>query len=102
MKACTAFRLAMLSNGFAPLLDNGKRAVETGWPKQRVTEADVLAWDRCLPATTGMRIDGDLAVIDVDVDETAFIEALAEGVDRQGRRALRPAGVAALAWGRSG
>ena len=84
-----------------------------------MTEADVMAWDRSRLATTGLKIDGDLAVIDVDVLEPALVRALAEGmdksspscsraagaprrrhqggVDRARRRTLRPARVVALA-----
>ena len=64
MQERTAFRLAMLRNGFQPLLNNCKRPIEKGWPKKIVTEAEVLSWDRSALASTGMKIDGDLAVID--------------------------------------
>ena len=32
MQARTAFRLAMLANGYWPLLNDCKRSIETGWP----------------------------------------------------------------------
>jgi len=69
MQARTVFRLAMLKNGFQPLLNDCKRPIEKGWPKQIVDEAEVLSWDRSALASTGLKIDGDLAVIDVDVAE---------------------------------
>ena len=43
MQARTAFRLAMLANGYWPLLNDCKRAVEPGWPIKIVAAADVLA-----------------------------------------------------------
>ena len=103
MRDCTAFRLAMLANGFTPLLNDRKRSIEKGWPRQRVTEADVMAWDRSLLATTGLRIDGDLAVIDVDVLEPALVRALAEGMDKSfpelfARGLVRHAGGIKEAW----
>jgi hypothetical protein len=103
VRDCTAFRLAMLANGFTPLLNAGKRSIEKGWPKQRVTEADVMAWDRSLLATTGLRIDGDLAVIDVDILEPALVQALAETLDESfpelfARGLVRHAGGAKEAW----
>ena len=103
MRDCTAFRLAMLANGFTPLLNDGKRSIEKGWPRQRVTEADVMAWDRSLLATTGLRIDGDLAVIDVDIVEPALVQALAETLDKSfpelfARGLVRHAGGAKEAW----
>ena len=103
MRDCTAFRLAMLANGFTPLLNDGKRSIEKGWPRQRVTEADVMAWDRSLLATTGLRIDDDLAVIDVDIVEPAIVQALAETLDKSfpelfARGLVRHAGGGKEAW----
>jgi hypothetical protein len=82
MRACTAFRLAMLANGFQPLLNDCKRPIEKGWPTKIVDEAEVLSWDRSALASTGLKIDGDLAVIDVDVTESAFVDALADAFNR--------------------
>jgi hypothetical protein len=81
MHARTAFRLAMLANGFKPLLNDCKRSIETGWPTKIVDEAEILSWDRSALASTGLKLDGDLAVIDVDVSERAFVEALAGALD---------------------
>ena len=67
MQERTAFRLAMLRNGFQPLLNDCKRPIEKGWPTKIVDEAEVLSWDRSALASTGLKLDGDLAVIDVDV-----------------------------------
>ena len=38
MQARTAFRLAMLKNGFQPLLNDCKRPIEKGWPRHAVDE----------------------------------------------------------------
>jgi hypothetical protein len=46
MQERTAYRLAMLKNGFQPLLNDCKRPIEKGWPKKIVDEVEVLAWDR--------------------------------------------------------
>src|SRR5262245_33558715 len=81
MQARTAFRLAMLANGFVPLLTNCKRPIEKGWPKRAVDEAEVLSWDRSALASTGLKIDGDLAVIDVDVADASLVAALADAFD---------------------
>ena len=77
----TRFRLAMLANGFQPLLNDCKRPIEKGWPKQVVDEAEVLSWDRSALESTGLKIDGDLAVIDVDVADASFVAALADAFD---------------------
>jgi len=78
----TAFRLAMLANGFQPLLTDCKRPIEKGWPKRTVDEAEVLSWDRSALLSTGMRLDGDLAVIDVDVADAGLVAALADALGK--------------------
>jgi hypothetical protein len=83
MQERSAFRLAMLANGFQPLLNDCKRPIEKGWPKRIVNEVEVLSWDRSALASTGLRIDGDLAVIDVDVSEVDLVETLAATFDER-------------------
>ena len=101
MYARTCFRLAMLRNGYQPLLNDCNRSVETGWPRRTVDEAEVLSWDRSALTSTVMKVDGDLAVIDVDVSEAALVEELASALDKsfpelfaRDPRFLGPAGVA--------
>jgi hypothetical protein len=79
----TRFRLAMLRNGFQPLLNDCKRPIEKGWPQKIVDEAKVRAWDRSALLSTGMRLDGDLAVIDVDVTDSNLVAALADALDER-------------------
>jgi hypothetical protein len=103
MRPHTAFRLAMLKNGFQPLLNDCKRPIEKGWPTKHVDEAEVRAWDRSALTSTGLKLDGDLAVIDVDVSEAAFVGALAGALDRRfpelfARRLVRHAGGPKEAW----
>src|SRR5262245_8633657 len=103
MQARTAYRLAMLRNGFQPLLNDCKRPIEKGWPKKIVDEAEVLAWDRSALESTGLKLDGDLAVIDVDVSEVAFVEKLADALDKSfpelfARGLVRHAGGVKEAW----
>ena len=83
MQARTAFRLAMLENGYWPLLNDCKRPIEKGWPKQIVDEAEVLSWDRSALASTGMKLDGDLAVIDADVADASLVETLADALGKR-------------------
>src|SRR5438128_11339853 len=103
MHAHTAFRLAMLRNGFQPLLNDCKRPIEKGWPTKIVDEAEALSWDRSALTSTGVKLDGDLAVSDVDVSEAAFVDALAGALDRRfpelfARGFMRHAGGAHAAW----
>jgi hypothetical protein len=103
MHARTAFRLAMLRNGYQPLLNNCKRAIETGWPRKIVDEAEVLSWDRSTLASTGLRIDGDLAVVDVDLSDPVLVQTLADAIDARcpellKRGLVRHAGGPKEAW----
>ena len=82
MQKRTAFRLAMLANGFQPLLNDCKRPIEKGWPQRTVDEAEVLAWDRSALLSTGLKLDGDLAVIDIDVTDVDLVEALADALGK--------------------
>ena len=103
MQPRTAFRLAMLANGYWPLLDDCKRAIEPGWPYKIVDAAEVLTWDRSALASTGLKIDGDLAIIDVDVSEAGFVAALADAMEARfpelfTRGLVRHAGGLKEAW----
>src|SRR5262249_44127147 len=103
MQARTAFRLAMLRNGFQPLLNDCKRPIEKGWPKRTVDGAEVLAWDRSALLSTGLKLDGDLAVIDADVADASLVETLADALGKRfpalfERGLVRHTGKAKEAW----
>jgi hypothetical protein len=103
MKKATQFRLDMLRNGFHPVLNDCKAAVETGWPKLTVDEAEILSWDRSLLASTGMLVDSDLGVIDVDVEDAALVAQLADAIGEKHpelftRGLVRHAGGPKEAW----
>jgi hypothetical protein len=103
MQARTAFRLAMLKNGFQPLLNDCKRPIEKGWPRHAVDEAEVLSWDRSALLSTGMKLDGDLAVIDADVADANLVETLADALGKSfptlfERGLVRHAGGTKEAW----
>jgi hypothetical protein len=103
MQARTAFRLAMLANGFVPLLNDCKRPIEKGWPRKIIDEAEVLSWDRSALASTGLKIDGDLAAIDADVADAGLIDALAGEFNKKfpelfARGLVRHAGGPKEAW----
>jgi hypothetical protein len=83
MQGRTAFRLAMLKNGYWPLLNVCKRSIEKGWPRKKPDEAEVLSWERSILRSTGMKIDGDLAIIDADVADTSLVAALANALDER-------------------
>ena len=43
----------------------------------------MLSWDRSALLSTGLKIDGDLAVIDVDVSDAGLVEALAGALEKK-------------------
>jgi len=103
MQARTQFRLTMLENGYWPVLNDCKRPIEKDWQKKRPDRAEVLSWDRSSFLSTGMKIDGDLAVIDADIREPALIDALAAALDKRypelfARGFVRHAGEVKEAW----
>jgi len=83
MKERTFFRLAMWDNDYWPVLNDCKRAKLTGWQKQRPDRDEILSWDRSAYLSTGMKIDGDLAVIEADIRDKALINALIDALDRR-------------------
>src|SRR5262245_65631164 len=83
MQPATAFRLAMLENGFQPVLTDCKRPVEPAWNRTSIGTAEVMAWDRSACRSTGLRLEGDLAAIDVDVVDADLVDALARAFDQR-------------------
>jgi hypothetical protein len=103
MQKRTVFRLAMLANGFMPLLNDCKRPIEKGWPKRTVDEGEVLSWDRSALLSTGLKLDGDLAVIDADIADANLVETLADALGKRfhalfERGLVRHAGGPKEAW----
>ena len=43
----------------------------------------MLSWDRSALTSTGLKLDGDLAVIDVDVKDAGLVDALAGALDQR-------------------
>jgi hypothetical protein len=86
MQPCTKFRLAAHDNGYWMLLNDCKlpTPMGKGWQKlSRPDRAEILSWDRSIFTSTGMKIDGDLAVIDIDSREKALVDALADALDER-------------------
>ena len=103
MQAHTLYRLNVLDNGYWPLLNDCKRPIGENWQRKRPDRAEVLAWDRSAFTSTGMKIDGDLAVIDADIREPTLIDALARALDKRypelfARGLVRHAGGVKEAW----
>lgn len=74
----TELRLKLLANGYTPLRNRDKSIYLKDWPKVVVTEELIRSkdWARNGDKATGIRLDNGLAVIDVDVDDKAFVRKL--------------------------
>ncbi len=88
--ALTSIRLRLFQNGYHPILCHGKVPAMAGWnsttyvteqlhdgPRGKTAER-IESWRKRFSqaVTTGVRIEGGLLVIDIDVDDFAAVEAL--------------------------
>lgn len=67
----TDIRLRMASNGWVPLPNDTKLCLLRGWPSVEATPEAIEQWrrrERGWP-DTGLRIDGDLCVFDLDIND---------------------------------
>lgn len=78
----TEIRLKLLENGYSPLPSKGKKLRLKGWPTLPITAEVIGGWSNLDQLTTGIRIEGDLVAIDIDVDDKTtcdlILDALAE------------------------
>ncbi|AZO47233.1 MAG: hypothetical protein E5V66_01905 [Mesorhizobium sp.] len=72
----TEVRLRVKAHGYSPLPNKAKECVLREWPTVEATEELITKkWSRMLGCTaTGIRLDDDLAVIDIDVDDEVQIK----------------------------
>ncbi|MCC5955829.1 MAG: hypothetical protein JJU07_06990 [Natronohydrobacter sp.] len=65
----TVIRRKLLANGYTPLANDDKRNMLRNWPRIEVTPALIEEWsDKLRYQATGVRLDGALTVIDIDID----------------------------------
>ena len=70
----TALRHNMLYNGYTPLANKDKMCILKDWPNLRVDEAQIDTWSSQLKwRATGVRIEGGLVAIDLDINDNAAI-----------------------------
>mgnify|MGYP005843862127 CR=1 FL=1 len=73
----TKLRLAMLDNGYTPLANVDKACRLSGWPTLAVTPQLIEDWSTALRyQATGLRIEGGLCAVDLDIDDEGMIDAL--------------------------
>lgn len=77
----TRIRATLLKNGYSPLANRDKMCVLTGWPGLVVDEARIEEWSGQLRyVATGVRVEGRLVVVDLDIDDDAVLDALWESL----------------------
>lgn len=100
----TAIRRKLLANGYTPLANDDKRCMLKHWPQIEVTPALIEEWaDKLRYQATGVRLDGALTVIDIDIDDADIIDEIIERLpdelwDRVGAAPERRGKGAKLAW----
>lgn len=100
----TDIRRKLLKNGYTPLANDDKRCVLKYWPQLEVTPALIEEWsDKLRYQATGVRLDGALTVIDVDIDDAGIIDDIIEQLpeelwERLGVAPERRGKGAKLAW----
>lgn len=73
----TAFRKALLKNGYTPLANVSKKCMLKNWPRLEVTEAMIDDWaDRRGLLATGVRIEGALVALDFDIDDATALDTI--------------------------
>ncbi len=77
-----AVRLQLLANGYTPIRNFDKRTFMKGWPSAEITEEEIRRWSRRFSrdTATGIRVEGGLAVIDIDIDDKETVEAIADAI----------------------
>ena len=80
----TRIRRALLANGYAPLANKDKMCVLHGWSDLAVDEALIDKWSRELKwRATGVRVEGGLAVVDLDVNDAEAVDAIIEALPEE-------------------
>ena len=73
-----ALRLQLLANGYSPIPNRDKRTFFKGWPTVEITSGAIASWSRRHgDDATGLRVENGLAVIDIDINDQALVDALA-------------------------
>lgn len=82
--AQTEIRRRLLANGYVPLANKDKMCVLLGWSEMAVGEAKIDEWSNQMKwRATGVRVEGGLAVIDLDVNDADAVDAIVEALPEE-------------------
>lgn len=75
-------RLQLIANGYAITRNHDKRTFQRGWPTTVVDAGEIARWSRRFSRdkATGIRVEDGLAVIDIDIDDQAVVDACANAI----------------------
>ena len=78
----TRLRLQLAANGYSPIPNRDKACYFKGWPSVEASEENIMAWSRrhSRDATTGLRVENGLAVIDIDINDEALVNGVLNAV----------------------
>lgn len=77
----TAIRRQMLANGYSPVPNYDKRCFLVSRNEVVIDEALIDKWSReTKNLSTGVRVEGRLVAVDIDVDDVAAIEAIVDAL----------------------
>lgn len=78
----TALRLQLLENGYHPIPNKDKACYVKNWPKMSTDATAIAKWGRSRKTLgTGIRVEGGLCVIDIDVDHEAIYDVIEAMLD---------------------
>lgn len=81
LRAQTELRRRMLARGYTPLANKDKMCVLKDWPHLPVDEAQIDTWSNQMKwRATGVRIERGLVAIDLDINDTAAINAIIDAL----------------------
>lgn len=82
MTTTTQLRKTLLANGYTPTPNVGKACYMKGWPTVEVDDDTIEHWGKRHTrfADTGIRVENDLAVIDIDINHEV-IEHVARAIE---------------------
>lgn len=81
-EAIETLRRTLLANGYSPIPNRDKRTFHKGWPNMEITDEVIGEWSRrsLRDSATGLRVENGLMVIDLDINDKAVVDEIANRI----------------------
>ena len=81
-EALETLRRTLLANGYSPIPNRDKRTFHKGWPNVEITDEVIGEWSRrsLRDSATGLRVENGLMVIDLDINDKAVVDEIANRI----------------------